>query len=522
MKEQTPFIQRLEAAYAAGSDALLMGCAMLDGIPLDGVKVSIPLRTLNRHGLITGATGTGKTKSLQVLAENLSRNSVPVVLMDIKGDLSGIAAPGTSNDKIIARAGHIGYEWKPEGFPVELMNINNEPGVRLRSTVSEFGPVLFSRILGLNETQQGVMALVFKYCDDHGLPLLDLMDVKKTLQYLTNEGKAEIEQEYGKISAASTGTITRKIIELEQQGAEVFFGERSFEVDDLVRIDDQGRGMISIIRVDKMQDRPRLFSTFMLSLLAEIYDTFPEEGDLDRPKLCLFIDEAHLLFDEATDELLDQIETVVRLIRSKGVGIFFCTQLPTDIPQQVLAQLGLKVQHALRAFTAKDRKDIRLIADNFPLTDDYNLEEVLTGMGIGEALVTALNHKGIPTPVVHTLMAPPASRMDILTAAEISALITSSALARKYAQPVDRDSAAEILTAKIEAAREESARKQEEQQKEKEENRTIRKKTEKSTLEEIADSKLTRDIGRTVTRELTRGLLGALGLGGRKKKGLFW
>jgi DNA helicase HerA-like ATPase len=345
------------------------------------------------------------------------------------------------------------------------------------------------------------------------MPLLDLKDLTKVLQFISNEGKAEIEKDYGKISTSSTGTILRKLIELQQQGADQFFGEPSFEVDDLMRIADDGRGMLSILRVTDMQNRPKLFSTFMLSLLAELYATLPEEGDMDKPKLVLFIDEAHLVFQEATEALLQQIETVIKLIRSKGVGIFFCTQNPQDIPASVLAQLGLKVQHALRAFTAADRKTIKQAAENYPESDFYKTEDLITQLGIGEALVTLLNEKGIPTPLVHTLLLAPRSRMDVLTDAEINDLLAHSKLAKKYADTVDSQSAYEILTAKLEEAAQKSADDQQDPA-----NGRGRVREEKSTLEKVLDSSVTRQIGRTAASMITRSLLGALGLGGRSSR----
>src|SRR5688572_5947517 len=312
------------------------------------------------------------------------------------------------------------------------MTLSQQDGVRLRSTVSEFGPVLFSRVLGLNDTQTGVVNVIFKYCDDHNMPLLDLKDIKKVLQYVTDEGKADIEKEYGQISTSSTGSILRKIVELEQQGADIFFGELSFDISDLMRIDDEGRGYINIIRLTDIQDKPKLFSTFMLSLLAEIYNQMPEKGDADQPELVIFIDEAHLIFDEATKTLLDQIEAIVKLIRSKGVGLYFVTQNPTDVPNGVLSQLGLKIQHALRAFTATDRKAIKLTAENYPLSDFYKTDEIITQLGTGEALVTALSEKGSPTPLAATMLRAPMSRMDILTSDEISSVNANSKLVKKY------------------------------------------------------------------------------------------
>ncbi|WEK37436.1 MAG: DUF853 family protein [Candidatus Pseudobacter hemicellulosilyticus] len=520
MPDTNSFVQLIKDGYTFKGESFKVGAAMLDGQVLTGTDVLIPLRTMNRHGLIAGATGTGKTKTLQVLAEGLSDASVPVLLMDIKGDLSGIAAAGTVNDKLKERLLKIGGDYNPTAFPVELLTLSDEKGARLRATVLEFGPILLSKILGLNDTQQGLVAMLFKYCDDHQLPLLDLKDFVKLLQFVSNEGKAAIEKEYGKVSTSSTGTILRKVIELQQQGADIFFGEPSFEIDDLMRIGDDGRGMISVLRVTDMQNRPKLFSTFMLQLLAELYATLPEAGDLDKPKLVLFIDEAHLVFQEASEALLQQIETVIKLIRSKGVGIYFCTQNPQDVPPSVLSQLGLKVQHALRAFTAADRKTIRQAAQNYPETDYYKTEDLLTQLGIGEALVTMLNEKGIPTPLVQAMLVSPRSRMDVLTEQEIDALVTKSRLVKKYAEEIDRESAYELLTAKLEQASEAS----ESAEKEKEEKKKPAGRPEKSTLEKVLDNSVTRQIGRTVASTLTRGLLGALGLNTRttRKKKSSW
>jgi len=430
--------------------------------------------------------------------------------------LSGIAAAGTVNDKINERCQKIGIEYKPTGFPTEMLTLSNEKGVRLRATVSEFGPVLLSKILGLNDTQGGFVSMIFKYCDDNKLPLLDLKDFIKVLQFLSDEGKAEMEKAYGKISTTSTGTILRKVIELQQQGADVFFGEKSFEVDDLMCISDDGRGMISIIRVTDLQDRPKLFSTFMLQLLAELYATCPEEGDLDKPKLVMFIDEAHLLFQEASEVLLQQIETVIKLIRSKGIGIFFCTQNPMDIPASVLAQLGMKVQHALRAFTAADRKAIKQTAENYPLSEFYKTEDELTQIGIGEAFITTLNEKGIPTPLVHALLCPPRSRMDILTPIEIDAIIGKSKLADKYNKIIDSESAYEILTEKLKEAEEKTKQVQQEEQNQKQS-------TGKATVKDksIFDDPIVKSMTRTAGNTIVRSLLGALGLGGRSRKRLF-
>ena len=382
-------------------------------------------------------------------------------MMDIKGDFNGIAKEGEKKAFITERHAKINIPYQIASFPVELLSLSEQNGVRLRATVSEFGPVLFSRILNLNDTQAGVISVIFKYCDDNKMPLLDLKDIKKVINFITEEGKDEIEKNYGKISTSTTGTILRKIIELEQQGAELFFGEKSFEINDLMRIDENGKGYINILRLTDIEDKPKLFSTFMLSLLAEIYQQMPEKGDADQPELVIFIDEAHLIFNEASTALLEQIETTVKLTRSKGIGIYFITQNPMDIPSGVLAHLGLKIQHALRAFTANDRKAIKQTADNYPISEFYKTDEIITSLGIGEALVTVLNEKGIPTPLAATMMRAPMSRMDILTESEIQEINAKSKLVKKYSELIDRDSAYEILIRKIDAANKQGVGKKE-------------------------------------------------------------
>lgn len=457
------FKEVIEAGYTVSGKYITLGGAMYEGKAIANLFVNIPLKNLNRHGLIAGATGTGKTKTLQALTENLSKEGVPTLLMDLKGDLSGIAAIGEEKSFIKERHAQMNLPYTPEAFPVELLTISKQDGVRMRATVSEFGSVLLSRILDLSDVQEGVLAVVFKYCDDHQYPLLDLKDLKKVLQYATEEGKSEFESEYGRVAASSTSAILRKIVELENQGAEPFFGERSFETEDLLHTDEKGRGVVNIIRLTDIQDRPKMFSTFMLCLLAEIYNTFPEIGDQEKPKLVIFIDEAHLIFNQASKALLNQLENIVKLIRSKGVGLIFCTQTPTDVPDAVLSQLGLKIQHALRAFTAKDRQAIKLTAQNYPETSFYNVPEYLTSLGTGEAFVTALDSKGRPTPLVATMMRAPMSRMDILTDTEIKALLDKSVLKAKYNEVIDRESAYEILNAKIanEAPKEDASKKTE-------------------------------------------------------------
>ena len=467
MSKKVDFVIYISDGYNFKGESIILGGAILEGEALPNALVKVPLKTLNRHGLIAGATGTGKTKTIQVLSEQLSTFGIPVLMMDIKGDFSGIAMEGEEKSFITERHAKINIPYTTASFPVELLTLSEQNGVRLRATISEFGPVLFSRILNLNDTQAGVISVIFKYCDDNKMPLLDLKDIKKVINYITEEGKTEIEEHYGKISTSTTGTILRKIIELEQQGADLFFGEMSFDIDDLMRIDKDGKGYVSIIRLTDIQDKPKLFSTFMLSLLAEIYQQMPEKGDSDQPELVIFIDEAHLIFNEASKVLLEQIETIVKLIRSKGIGIYFITQNPMDIPSGVLAQLGLKIQHALRAFTANDRKAIKQTADNYPSSTYYKTDEVLTSLGIGEALVTALNEKGIPTPLAATMMRAPMSRMDVLTESEIQEINNKSKLVKKYSELIDRESAYEMLNKKISVAEDEVAEQLEKKQTEK-------------------------------------------------------
>lgn len=504
MDNKNSFSKHINEGYFCKGESIIIGGGILENETIIDTHVKIPLKTLNRHGLIAGATGTGKTKTIQVLSEQLSQVGIPVLMMDIKGDFSGIAKEGEEKSFITERHAKIALPYTIAKFPVELLTLSEQNGVRLRATISEFGPVLFSRILDLNDTQSGVISIIFKYCDDNKMPLLDLKDIKKVINYITEEGKEEITESYGKISTSTTGTILRKIIELEQQGADLFFGEKSFEIDDLMRIDENGKGFINIIRLTDIQDKPKLFSTFMLSLMAEIYQQMPEQGDVGRPELVIFIDEAHLIFKEASKALLDQIETIVKLIRSKGIGIYFITQNPMDVPSGILAQLGLKIQHALRAFTANDRKAIKQTADNYPTSEFYNTSEVLTSLGIGEAFVTALNEKGVPTPLVATMLRAPMSRMDVLTESEVQEINNQSKLVKKYSELIDRESAYELLNKKITET--EKLAKQEAQKKE--ELKTTKK-------QETQGPSTTEVVGKSVLKVLTsatfiRGFFGIL------------
>ncbi len=508
MADKAKFIEELSKRYTSKGESITLGKAMLEGEVITEVDVKIPLKTINRHGLIAGATGTGKTKTLQVFAEQLSHAGIPSLVLDIKGDFSGIAEPGSENTVIGERYAKTQLPYQPQAFPVELMTISGEKGVKLRATVTEFGPLLLSKILELNDTQQSIISIVFKYCDDKGLPLIDLDDLKKVLQYVTDnpQGKADLANNYGSIAPASLGAILRSIVALEQQGAAQFFGEPSFDVEDLLK-QREGKGVVNILRVGNIQSKPQLFSTFMLSLFAEIYMTFPEEGDSGKPKLVLFIDEAHLIFNEASKTLLAQIETMVKLIRSKGVGIYFITQIPGDVPENVLSQLGLKIQHALRGFTAKDRKEISKAVENYPITEFYKADELIQNLGIGEAFITALDEKGVPTPLVHTYLISPESRMDVLNDAEVSDLTSRSALVAKYEQTVNKDSAYEMLATRMEQATQNTSTTQK--------SRPV--KEEPGMFESVMKSRAGRTFTTTLAREGAKFVLGMLGLGGRKR-----
>ncbi len=448
------FKDAMAAGYALTEPALVLGSPM-DGItPIPDVRIQAGLSMLNRHGLIAGATGTGKTKTLQLIAGQLSLAGIPVLVADIKGDLTGLAAPGDgANAKVLQRAGELGWTFAPSGHPVEFLSLSGALGAQIRATVHSFGPLLLGRVLDLNDTQTSILSLVFKYCDDHQLPLLDLADLTTTLKYLGSDDAKEVLADYGGISPASLGVMLRSIITLEQEGASAFFGEPEFEVDDLMRTAPGGQGIISVLELSDVMDKPALFSTFMLWLLAQLYHVLPEAGDLPKPKLCFFFDEAHLLFNGASDALLAQIEQTVRLIRSKGVGVYFVTQAPTDVPSSVLAQLGNRVQHALRVFTPEDADDLKKTVRTFPMTDFFDTGQTLTSLGIGEALVTVLSPRGVPTPLAPTRLLPPDSLMAAIPPDELQRRIQGGELHAVYAEAVDRESAHEMITARLEAAR---------------------------------------------------------------------
>jgi len=447
------FREAMTAGYALSEPGLVIGSPMHDGEVLNEARVQVALSILNRHGLIAGATGTGKTKTLQLLAGQLSKAGVPVFVADIKGDLTGLAAPGdVANPKLQERVTSLAWDFQASGHPVEYLSLTGKLGAQVRATVHSFGPMLMGKVLDLNETQTSILALIFKYCDDNSLPLLDLKDLVATLKFLSSDEGKPILADYGGMSAASVGVLLRAIVVLEQEGADIFFGEPEFDVDDLLRTAPDGQGIISILELSDVMDQPRLFSTFMLWMLAQLYESLPEAGDLPKPKLCFFFDEAHLLFKDASEALMDQVERTARLIRSKGVGIYFVTQAPTDVPSAVLAQLGNRVQHALRAFTPDDADALRKTARTFPTTEFYDVEKTITSLGTGEALVTVLSSRGVPTPLAATRLLAPDSLMGPVSPDSFSAAVAASSFSSKYGATVDRDSAYEMINARLAAA----------------------------------------------------------------------
>lgn len=497
--DKSAFISAIQKSYTFNSSTIFLGAGVLGGEILNDAKVNLALRMMNRHGLVTGATGSGKTRTLQLIAEQLSAAGVPVFMPDIKGDLSGMAKENTTNEKIEERASALGMKYQPTGFPVELYSLTGKNGAQMRATITEFGPILLSKILELNEVQTGVLNVIFKYADDKSLPIVDFKDLKKVLNYLTEgKGAEEIKADYGKISSSTSGTILRKIVSLEQQGVDHIFGEPSFDVDDLFEKVD-GQGVISILNVSDIQSQPAVFSTFMLALLAEIYQSLPEAGDLDKPKLVFFIDEAHLLFKDASKAFMEQIEQVVRLIRSKGVGVFFCTQLTSDVPGTVLSQLGNRVHHVIRAFTPNDVKALKETIKTFPSSVFYNMEQQFTQLGTGQAFITVLNEKGIPTETVVTHLVPPRSVMGPLQPQEYTSHLNQSEIYKKYKDDVDPQSAFELLDARMK-----NEQVEEEQEAPKSSGRPAKK--EKSTFEEVIASPVAKQVG----KELVRGVFGLL------------
>jgi DNA double-strand break repair helicase HerA and related ATPase len=453
------FRDAMTAGYALSEPAITLGSPMRNDELINDVRVQVAIAMLTRHGLIAGATGTGKTKTLQLIAGQLSKAGVPVFVSDIKGDVTGIAAPGDASDpKIQQRLASLGWKYEPSGHPVEFLSLSGRLGAQVRATVHSFGPLLLGKVLDLNDTQTSVLALVFKYCDDNALPLLDLADLATTLRFLSSDEGKPILEDYGGMSSGSVGVLLRSIVVFQQEGTDVFFGEPEFDIHDLLRTSPDGQGIVSVLELRDVMEKPRLFSTFMLWMLAQLYEALPEVGDLPKPKLCFFFDEAHLLFHDASEALMDQVERTVRLIRSKGVGVYFVTQAPTDVPSSVLAQLGNRVEHALRAFTPNDADALRKTARTFPMTDFYDVEKTITSLGIGEALVTVLSPKGVPSPLAAVRMLPPDSRMAPLDEVGFQGLVATSPFRLKYGQTVDRESAHEIISVRLAAARELASR----------------------------------------------------------------
>jgi hypothetical protein len=499
----------VRSAFAADVPSIALGAPVHAGACHPEPLVRMPLAMLTRHGLVSGATGTGKTKSLQLVAEQLSEAGVPVFLADVKGDLSGLAAPGEASERVAARARETGWSWRPTLFPVELLSLTGRRGAQLRATISSFGPLLLAKVLGLNDTQTSALHVIFRYCDERDLELYDLADLRSVLQHLSAAEPAEL-AEQGGVAKATLGVLLRQLLTLESQGAGGLFGEPEFDLDDLLAVDRDGRGVISLLELDDVQDRPVVFSTFLMWLLARLYGSLPEVGDLERPKLVFFFDEAHLLFDGASRAFLDQVEQVVRLIRSKGVGVFFVTQNPKDLPPDVLGQLGNRVQHALRAFTPEDDEALRAAARTFPKTPHYDVAETLTTLGVGEALASVLAPGGAPTPPFAVRMIPPSSRMGPLTEAERAPRMQTP-LVRKYATATDRDSAHEKL------AREAEARTRAEEEADERASPQRRSREPEPDRGEEIRRVLDSPVVRTVVREVTRGLMGAL-LGSARRR----
>jgi DNA helicase HerA-like ATPase len=518
---ENPIVQAVAPGYAFEETSLELGGLMLDADTLCDTRVRIPLAMLNRHGLVAGATGTGKTKTLQLLAEQLSANGVPVFAADIKGDLSGLQSPGQAGEKLLARTVSVGQQWTATGFPVEYYAIGGDGiGIPLRVTMSSFGPVLLSKVLGLNDTQSSSLGLIFHYADKEGLPLLDLSDLREVVKFLTSdEGKTEL-KDLGGLSSATAGVILRELITFSDQGADTFFGEPEFESADFLQLAPDGRGLISLVELPNLANRPAVFSTFLMWLLADLYHDLPEVGDIEKPKLVFFFDEAHLLFNDASKEFLDQVAQTVRLIRSKGVGVFFVTQSPTDVPDTVLAQLGSRVQHQLRAHTPNDAKSLKATVNTYPNSAYDDLGEVITSLGIGEAIITVMGERGAPTPVAWTRLRAPESLMDPTPADQMQATVAASPRNAKYAVAVDRESAREMLAKRLEdgaakaAAEAEAAEQAKLAEKaakdaaKKSTTTSRRTKPEEGVVTQVVKSSAFKQFMRTAAAEIARGMFG--------------
>ncbi|MFC9485216.1 helicase HerA-like domain-containing protein [Streptomyces hydrogenans] len=515
-------VAEIAAGYAFEGPALDLGAVLWDGVCHPDARVRIPLPVLNRHGLVAGATGTGKTKTLQLVAEQLSAQGVPVFLADIKGDVSGVSAPGQDAERVRERAAQVGQEWTPTGFPCAFYGLGGiGPGVPVRATVTSFGPVLLSKVLQLNRTQEQSLGLIFHYADSKGLELVDLKDLRAVVAFLVSDvGRPELKG-IGGLSTVTAGVILRALTAFEQQGAAGFFGEPEFDTAEFLRTAPDGRGTVSVLELPSVQEQPQLFSTFLMWLLADLFHDLPEVGDLEKPKLVFFFDEAHLLFKGASKAFLESITQTVRLIRSKGVGVFFVTQTPKDVPADVLAQLGNRVQHALRAFTPDDAKALKATVRTFP-DSAYDLEEVLTSLGTGEAVVTVLSERGAPTPVAATRLRAPESLMGPVDPAVLEAAVKGSPLYGRYAQAVDRESAYERLSADVAARPARAAETAARAEREKAEREAAKKaagterarapEEEPSLVDQVVGSgmfkSLARSIGTQLGREISRSVFG--------------
>lgn len=512
MADQEQFIEKITTSYKPKGEFIYLGAGLLDGEIIGQAEVNLALKMMNRHGLIAGATGTGKTRTLQLIAEQLSDANVPVFMLDVKGDLSGLHEPGETNPALEERGQALGKPFVPAGFPVALYSLSGNLGAPMRVRVSDFGPILLGRVLELNDTQTGVLSVLFKYADDKDLPVVDLADLKMLLNYLTSPvGAEEIKDDYGKISTSTSTTILRKIVAIEQQGLGHIFGEPALDINDLFeRVD--GKGVISLLNISDTQSQPLLFSTFLLSLLSQLFGQMPEVGDPEKPKLIFFFDEAHLLFNGASKAFLTKIEQIIRLIRSKGIGVFFCTQAATDVPDTILGQLGNRIQHALRAFTPNDAEALRKTAKTYPHSSFYEIDKTLTSLGTGQAVITVLNDKGIPTEVVATHLIPPRAKMGPLDPSAYNSLVQQSESFAKYKDPVNTRSAADILE-------EQEASKKALEKPTKEETKNVRKSTRETPMEAMTKS-ATRTLGREGVKFLTKlgtAIIASL-IGGKKKK----
>ncbi|HLT41207.1 MAG TPA: helicase HerA-like domain-containing protein [Sphingobacteriaceae bacterium] len=513
MERETVFIDKVSQSYHPKGAYIYLGSGILDGNIVAPAQVNFALKMMNRHGLIAGATGTGKTRTLQLIAEQLSAENVPVFMLDVKGDLSGLNEPGEMLPALVERAEILDRPFVPAGFPVELFSLSGKVGNPMRITIDNFGPIMLGRVLDLNDTQTGVLTALFKYANDNNIPLIDLEDVKKILNYLSQgEGAQEIKADYGRISTSTSSTILRKIVGLEQQGLASIFGETSFDINDLFNRED-GKGVISLLNISDVQDQPLLFSTFLMSLLAQLFKTLPEVGNPDKPKLVFFFDEAHLLFKNASKAFLSQIDQIIRLIRSKGVGVFFCTQAATDIPESILGQLGSRIQHALRAFTPNDADALKKTVKTYPQSEFYEIDRVLTQLGTGQALITVLNDKGIPTEVVATHLIPPQAKMDPLDTKSFQQLVLNSPFHLKYHQVIHPRSANEIIDEKI------VHNTLQQSQTKTPKGSTTRKSTRQTPLE-AAQKAVTSTLAREIARGVSRGIINIFTgmLGGKKKK----